>query len=129
MLKEPTDGFVPLHDHDFICLTTFQYDGEPIATPLRFAQVDSKLYVMTLTTAAIVQRIHENAQVEVAPCTAQGDLLGKPLEGMAIRLPADRQSAARQALNRKYGWHNRLQQWIDEGLRNLPFCCLEITPM
>ncbi len=129
MLKEPLGVFVPFHDHRFLCLTTFQHDGEPVATPLRFAQVGDKLYVMTLATAGIVKRIHENAQVEVAPCTAQGDLLSAPLEGMAILLTADQRSAARHALNRKYGWRRRLHQWIDERLRNIRFSYLEITPM
>ncbi len=129
MLKEPIGGFVSFHDHRFICLTTFQHDGEPVATPLRFAQVDDKLYVITLATAGIVKRIHENAQVEVAPCTAQGDLLGAPLEGMAILLPPDQRSAACHALNRKYGWRWRLHQWIDEKLRHVQFSHFEITPM
>ena len=84
MLKQQTDRFVPFHDQYFLCLTTFRHDGEPVATPLRFAQTGDKLYVMTLTTADVVQRVHENAQVEVTPCTAQGDLLAEPLEGMAI---------------------------------------------
>lgn len=129
MLKDQNSVFLPFHDHQFICLTTFQHDGEPVATPLPFGQVNDKLYVMTPTTAEIVQRIHENAQVEVAPCTAQGDLLGAAIEGMAILVPADQRSTARQALNRKYGWNRRLRQWIDEGLRNRAFSYLEITPM
>ena len=129
MLKEQTDRFVPFHDQYFLCLTTFRHDGEPVATPLRFAQTGDKLYVMTLTTADVVQRVHENAQVEVAPCTAQGDLLGEPLEGMAILVSAEQRSTARRALNRKYGWHRHLHQWIDEELRHIPFSYLEITPM
>ncbi len=129
MLKEPISAFVPLHDHCFICLTTFQHDGEPVASPLRFAQVDDKLYVMTPTTAEVVKRIRENAQVEVAPCTPQGDLLGAALEGMAILLTADQRATARQALHRKYGWHSQLSQWFDEILHDAQFSYLEITPM
>ncbi len=108
MLKEKSADFSMLEGHAFLSLTTFRKNGDPVATPVWFAQESDKLYVMTATNSGKVRRIHHNAQVEVAPCTINGDLLGTALEAMALILPDDQKSRANRALNRKYGWQKRV---------------------
>src|SRR5215213_3046081 len=108
MLKEKSTSFSTMEGHAFLSLTTFRKNGAPVATPVWFAHEDDKLYVMTGTNTGKVRRIHHNAQVEVAPCTLNGDLLGAPLEAMAVIVRHDQKSRANRALNRKYGWQKRV---------------------
>ncbi len=128
MLNEPMAAFAPLHDTPFLCLTTFRYDSEPVETPLRFAQDGKKLYLTLPMNAGVVRRIRENAQVEVSPCTRQGDLIGDAVEAMAIILADDEWAAARRSLNQKYGWTQRLID-LSNGLRGVQRVYIEITPM
>jgi PPOX class probable F420-dependent enzyme len=79
MLKEKSTSFSTMEGQAFLSLTTFRKNGAPVATPVWFAQEGDKLYVMTGTNTGKVRRIHHNAQVEVAPCTLNGELLGASL--------------------------------------------------
>lgn len=96
------------HDQAYLSLTTFRKNGSPVATPVWFAQDGEKLYVMTGAQTGKVRRVRHNAQVEVAPCTLNGSLLGPSLEAMARILHDEERAAANRALNRKYGWQKRI---------------------
>ncbi len=92
----------------YLSLTTFRKNGSAVATPVWFAQQDDKLYVMTGAETGKVRRVRHNAQVEVAPCTLNGGLLGPPLEAMARILHDEERTIANRALNSKYGWQKRV---------------------
>jgi len=96
--------------------------------PFGLLKEDDKLYVMTAANTGKVRRIHHNAQVEVAPCKLNGDLLGPPLEAMAVILPDDQTARANRALIRKYGWQKRIYD-LGYILRARKRTWLEITPM
>ena len=83
---------------------------------------------MTQAHAGKVKRIRNNAQVEVAPCTGRGDLLGKSVEAMARILPPDQLGEAKAALNHKYGWQKRIFDMMNR-MRGMEMAYLEITPM
>jgi PPOX class probable F420-dependent enzyme len=119
-------GFSILQGCRYISLTTFHKDGQPAAIPLRFAQDGDKVYV--LSPADVAQRIHDNAQVEVAPCTEDGGLLGGSTEAMAVVISGDHVNDARRALTRKYGFEQRLNDLL-LMLRQTTPIYLEITPM
>ena len=128
MLKEKSTSFSMMEGQAFLSLTTFRKNGEPVATPVWFAQDADKLYVMTGTNTGKVRRIHHNAQVEVAPCKLNGDLVGPPLEAMAVILPNDQKARAERALVRKYGWQKRMYD-LSYILRARRRTWIEITPM
>jgi len=128
MLRENRVNFSIMEGQAFLSLTTFRKNGAPVATPVWFAQEDDKLYVMTAANTGKVRRIHHNAQVEVAPCKLNGDLLGPPLEAMAVILPDDQTARANRALIRKYGWQKRIYD-LGYILRARKRTWLEITPM
>jgi hypothetical protein len=109
-------------------LVTYRQDGTPVPTPVWFAQVEDRLYVMTQADTGKVRRIRHNAQVEVGPCTAQGELTGETEEGMARILDGESGRVARQALNRKYGLLKRIFD-VMLLLRRAKIVHLEITPM
>jgi PPOX class probable F420-dependent enzyme len=126
MLLEQMTHFDSLSGHRYATLTTFQKDGEPVSTVVSFALQGDRLYVMLPASGSEVQRIHANAQVEVAPCAADGTPLGASVEAMALVL-ADPQSA-RRALRRGLGFAARLRE-LALVLKREPVVYLEITPM
>jgi PPOX class probable F420-dependent enzyme len=127
MLKERTP-FHQLTGHAYMSLTTFRKSGEPVPTPVWFAQDGETLYVMTQASAGKVKRIRHNAQVEVAPCAVNGSLLGEAVEAMARILPPDQIGAAKRALSAKYGWQKRAFDLMNR-LRGIDMLYMEITPM
>jgi PPOX class probable F420-dependent enzyme len=127
VLPEPPTTFAIFGGHPCLSLTTFDREGQPITCRVRFAQDGDKLYVTCTANADFVERIHDNAQVEVAPCNERGEMIGRAIEAMAVVLPQARASAAR----RLFGGHSlgeRLHEWmlILSGSHTV---CLEITPM
>jgi PPOX class probable F420-dependent enzyme len=103
-MKEQTAAapFAHLQGHKYMSLVTFRKNGQPVPTPVWFAQVGDKLYVVTRGDSGKVKRIRNNAQVEVAPCTMRGDVLGEAEEGMARILAHDETKEAHRALASKY---------------------------
>lgn len=126
--QTPTQlAFAGFGGFQFLSLTTFQRDGQPTTTTVRFAQDGDKLYVVCPITAEMVARIHDNAQVEVAPCDARGIAVGHSVEAMAVVLSPARAAAARRAFGTP-GLPQRIGEWLRARL-GLPMVCLEITPM
>ncbi|MFQ3566053.1 MAG: PPOX class F420-dependent oxidoreductase [Aggregatilineales bacterium] len=120
--------FRHLAGHRYMSLTTFRKDGTPVPTPVWFAQEGDHLYVVTGAESGKVKRIRRNAQVEVAPCTVRGELLGESAEAMARILPEEDAPHADALLNRKYSW----QKWAFDlvgRLRGDRRVWLEIMPM
>jgi PPOX class probable F420-dependent enzyme len=128
MLQEKNKNFSALEGQTYLSLTTFRKNGAPVATPVWFAQEGDKLYVMTGAHTGKVRRIRHNAQVEVAPCTLNGDLLGASQEAMAVIVPDDQTPHANRTLIRKYGWRKRIYD-LSFILRARKRIWLEITPM
>lgn len=128
MLRETTMPFQQLSGHKYISLTTFRKNGQPVSTPVWFAEVDDRLYVLSMPKSGKIKRIRRNAQVEVAPCDGSGNVLGESMEAMALILPESEFWRADQALTRKYGLSKRLfmMLWRLQGTRPL---FLEITAM
>ena len=113
----------------FLSLTTFRRNGQPIATPVWFARAGDRLYVVTQPSTGKVKRIHHNAQVEVAPCTHVGKLLAQPIEAMALILTDVHQiDSAKRALNHKYGLRKHLSDLVMR-LQHIERIYIEITAM
>jgi PPOX class probable F420-dependent enzyme len=126
MLQAKMAKFSGLRGEARLALTTFDAEGTPIMTTQRFAKDGDRLFI--LVTADTAQRIHENAQVEVAPCTEHGETLGESIEAMAVVLPPDKAAPAKHALADKYGLAPRLRA-LRMALRFTPGSYVEITPM
>ncbi len=111
--EPPADLFAPLRGHKYMSLTTFRRGAVPVATPVWFAEQDGRLYVTTSSTSGKVKRIRRDPIVTVAPCKANGTLLGPAIPGKARILPPDEEAAADRALRRKY----RLVKGVIDALR------------
>jgi hypothetical protein len=84
-------------------LTTYRKTGVSVPTPVWFAQEADRVYVITGANAGKVKRIRHTSRVEVAPCTARGEVLGESLEAQARELTQEEGKRADRALSRKYG--------------------------
>jgi PPOX class probable F420-dependent enzyme len=122
------ETFAHLQGHQYMALTTFRKTGQPVPTPVWFAQVGDKLYIVTQPDSGKVKRIRNNAQIEVAPCDMRGNVLGGSHEGMARLLPPDEFSGANRALVGKYGLMYRLFRLMWTVQRKTPIF-LEIAAM
>jgi uncharacterized protein len=98
-----------LNNHQFISLTTFRKTGDPVPTPVWFARADDKLFIYTQTSSGKVRRIRHTTRVTVAPCKANGELLGEAFEARArIIEDAAERKRADDLLTQKYGLMKRL---------------------
>jgi hypothetical protein len=100
--------FAALERQQFISLTTFRKNGQAVPTPVWFAQVGDRLYVLTDGKSGKAKRIRNSGAVTVAPCKANGTLLGPAVNAQARILPPDEEAVALRALNKKYGWQKKL---------------------
>lgn len=123
-----TSPWPALQGHRYLNLTTFRRSGEPVVTPVWFAEQDGKLYITTQAQSGKVRRIRHTPRVLVGPADVRGRPLGPPVEATARVLPPDAYAQADAVLDRKYGLLKRAIRWT----RRLPgrrSTFLEITPM
>jgi uncharacterized protein len=114
----------------YLSLATFRRSGTEVATPVWFAAVGDRLYVVTSGDAGKVKRLRNSARARVAPCDARGRVSGAWREATARVVDAMAVAPARAALVKKYGWQVRLldlfsrltgrihrRAWIEIALR------------
>ena len=63
-----------LAPESYISLATFRRNGVAVETPVWFAILDDKLYVVTDGTSAKVKRVRATKRVRVAPCNLLGSV-------------------------------------------------------
>ena len=62
-----------LTTESYISLATFRRNGAAVETPVWFAILDGKLYVVTDGTSAKVKRVRATKRVRVAACSVCAD--------------------------------------------------------
>lgn len=102
------EQFQELRGHQYLNLTTFRKSGEPVRTPVWFAEGDGKLYLFTNGNTGKVKRIRATAQVRFGPADARGTPLGVEHTGEARILSGTDAQQADQALTHKYGLIKRI---------------------
>ena len=102
-----------LDRHRYVSLATFRRNGAEVATPVWFAALGARLYVVTSGDSGKVKRLRNTPRARVAPSNGRGRVQGAWQPAMA-RLIDDPQliDRARAALHGKYG----LQMWVAELL-------------
>ncbi len=104
MTPDTTDPLALLNDHLYMSLTTFRKNGEAVPTPVWFARVGERLFVMTQGRSGKVKRLAQNSRVMVAPCTVNGALLGPAIDASGeVIAHSERIALADGALSAKYG--------------------------
>jgi PPOX class probable F420-dependent enzyme len=119
-MQTQTADFTQLRGAKYISLTTFRKSGEPVATPVWFAQDGYVLYLFTFPSAGKLKRIRHTARVTVAPCTLNGKVTGPAVEAQARILTGEQAEArADQTLARKYGLTWRIYHAVMGTIRVL----------
>lgn len=119
-MQTQTIDFTQLRRANYISLTTFRKSGEPVVTPVWFAEEAGVLYLFTFPGAGKVKRIRHTARVTVAPCTLNGKVTGPTIEAQA-RILTDEQAKAHadHTLARKYGLTWRVYNAATGAMRAL----------
>ena len=105
-----TEAIAKLRDERYISLETFKKDGAGVKTPVWFAEVGGKLYVVTDGTSYKVKRVRRNPNAKVAAC----DMSGKRITSswfdakVDVVFPGAELEAAHKALRSKYGIQMKL---------------------
>lgn len=123
-----TQPLAEMAQHDFVALTTFRRNGDPVPTPVWIAADGDALVVTTPVTSGKVKRLRRDPRVEMRPCSRRGAVPdGAPLvTGVAEVVAPD--DASSRALRRKYGWQYRLITTVEKLVsRNRERVILRIT--
>jgi PPOX class probable F420-dependent enzyme len=88
----------------YLSIESYRKDGTAVRTPVWFAQEGETLYVWTRADSGKAKRIRREGRIRIAPCKADGTLLGEWIEARAQADASPEALAHVQALmRRKYG--------------------------
>ncbi|MFM7650105.1 MAG: PPOX class F420-dependent oxidoreductase [Acidimicrobiaceae bacterium] len=92
----------------YVSLITFRKSGEPVRSPVWFAQFGdnpNSYGVITETNAGKVKRIRANSKIEVQVCDAKGGVEpdAQKFSGVAHLVTGAEAVAVRKAISRRYG--------------------------
>jgi len=96
--------FDQLTEQQYLNLETFRKNGIGVKTPVWFVQEGETLFVRTVDNSGKVKRIRNNTHINIAPCKADGALLGEWVPALARELKdeaTDRK--VNRLLDKKYG--------------------------
>jgi PPOX class probable F420-dependent enzyme len=96
--------FDQLTQQQYLNLETFRKNGIGVRTPVWFVQEGETFFVRTVDNSGKVKRIRNNTHVNIAPCKADGALLGEWIPALARELKdeaTDRK--VNRMLDKKYG--------------------------
>jgi uncharacterized protein len=91
--------------NSYVSLSTFRKSGVEVKTPVWFAAMGEKLYVLTAPDSGKVKRLRNSSRARIAPCDARGKVKGEWRDATA-RIVDDKALVERAhlALRAKYGW-------------------------
>lgn len=90
--------------HQYLNLETFRKTGQGVKTPVWFVREGDTLWVWTQADSGKAKRVRHTSRVNVAPCQANGDLLGDWVAAQATHHDApENQARVRDLMAKKYG--------------------------
>lgn len=95
--------FETLQGQQFINLTTYRKNGQPVVTTVWFAQEGDRIVGTTQAQSGKIKRLRGTPKVCIAASTFDGKVLGEALSGVGRVLSAEEAQAAEAALRDKYG--------------------------
>ena len=98
----------PFANQRYLNLETYRKTGNPITTPMWFAEYNGALYIYSLANAGKVKRIRNNANVRVVPSDMRGKPKGEWVQAKAQILNEREAELGHELLNKKYRWMKRI---------------------
>lgn len=92
----------------YLNMESYKKSGQPVATPLWFAEQDGTFYIYSVANAGKVKRIRNNPKVRIVPCDVRGKPKGEWVEARARILEERGAALGYRLLNEKYGWMKRI---------------------
>jgi PPOX class probable F420-dependent enzyme len=103
-----TNRFSQFANQKYLNIETYRRTGQPVATPVWFAEEHGTLYIYSLADAGKVKRIRHQPKVRIVPCDVRGKAKGAWVEAQARILAEPGAAHGHALLNQKYGWVKRL---------------------
>ena len=92
-------------NQNYLNLETFRKAGGSVKTPVWFVQDDEKLVVWTEIGSGKARRIRNNGSVRIAPCKADGILVGEWVSATAlVDDSASGLEQLKRLMSKKYGF-------------------------
>jgi PPOX class probable F420-dependent enzyme len=108
-------------------LVSYRRDGTPVPTPVWAARAGDELYVRSERGSGKVKRLRRDPRLLVAPCTATGRPLGRPLEATGRVASGEEERLAERTLADRYGLGRELFERAMDLMR-VDMCYLRVTP-
>jgi len=103
-----TNSLSQFANQRYLSLKTYRKTGEPVATPVWFAEENGTLYIYSLANAGKVKRIRNNPKVRMVPCDVRGKPKGEWVEAKARIADERAATLAHRLLDKRYGWMKRI---------------------
>ena len=96
--------FKSFEKQNYLNLETFRKNGQGVKTPVWFAREGEALYVWTQRGTGKAKRVRNNGNVNIAPATVSGELLGEwvPAHATADESP-EAVKHVKALMSKKYG--------------------------
>ena len=116
----------PFENQNYLNIETFRRNGQGVRTPVWFVEDSGVIFIRTGANSAKVKRIRNNPDVQLAPCKADGTVIGEwiPAKGREIADP-ETDKLVDQLLGKKYGIQKNLFAWMSR-LRGDQYMVLKI---
>ena len=123
-----TNPLTDLGDAWAVRLTTYRRDGAPVSTLVNVAVDGDRVFFRTYEESGKFKRLRNNPQVEVAPATGRGKVIG-PAKAATARIlegPDDRRAA--ELIDRKHRVFQRILVRLGHKVRRLTTRHFELLP-
>lgn len=113
-------------NQNYLNIETFRRNGQGVRTPVWFVKDGGDIFIRTGANSGKVKRIRNNPEVQLAPCKADGTVIGEwiPAKGREITDP-DTDKHIDLLLGKKYGIQKKLFAWMSR-LRGDQYTVLKI---
>jgi len=101
----------------YLNVETYRKSGQPVATPVWFAESAGTFYMYSLADAGKVKRMRNNPNVRIVPCDMRGTPKGEWVQAKARILDGQAEALAHTLLTDKYGWMKRIGDAFSKLMR------------
>src|SRR5438034_11766596 len=109
----PAAKLADLVEERYLVIETYRKNGDPVRTPVWFAEYQGIIYVRTNADTGKAKRIRRNPNVRIAPSSARGIPKSDWIEAEAIITGEGEAKMACSRLKSRYGIQYRLIRCID----------------
>ena len=113
-------------DQKYINLETYKKDGTPIRTPVWFVIDKEIIYIITRDSTGKVQRLKNNHDVRIVPCSFKGEPKNDWLKGKTEMITGEEADKAIKLRKKKYGMFARLSGIFTAQKGNLVVYSIEL---